>query len=173
MKVNKVHMDTLNRLIELKEKTGEIFWKVKAGNKIIPGSKAGTMTKRGYLRVVVGGVRLSGHRVVWALHNGDWPPDDMEIDHINGDRVDNRPCNLRLCSPSQNRANAACYKGNSGVRGVSWCKNVMKWHVRVMKNKKNILVGYFDCKQEAHQAYCKAAEEVHGEYSYVLSRSKP
>lgn len=170
MKINVVPIQLVFDSLHLDHSTGQIFWKVSNGNKVLLGSKAGTKTKRGYCRVVVNGVRMASHRVVWALHHGDWPPSDMEIDHINGDRSDNRPCNLRLCSPSQNRANSLSSRNTSGLRGVSWCKRTMKWDARTMKNKKNIHLGYFDSKEDAHIAYCAAVEQAHGEYAYIKNR---
>src|SRR3990167_923966 len=67
------------------------------------------------------------------------------IDHINGNKLDNRLSNLRLCNQSQNNANSSKRKTNvSGYKGVCWNKKYEKWEATITKDYKHIFIGYFD-----------------------------
>lgn len=91
--------------------------------KVAAGDVAGSHCKMGedhvYWQVTVQGVRLAGHRAVWELHNGEIP-DGLCVDHINGDKLDNRIENLRIVPHALNMRNMKMDKRNkSGVTGVS------------------------------------------------------
>jgi len=90
------------------------------------------------------------HRLIIGAQQG------QEVDHINGNKLDNRRCNLRIVSSSFNKLNPNTTTGvknrNSGVRGVTWCEPVHKWRARINVNKKEILLGYFDSIQDAAKA---------------------
>lgn len=90
------------------------------------------------------------------------------IDHINGDGLDNRECNLRPCTRSENGINSRIYKNNkSGLRGVFWHKRDKKWHTYIRKNGTPFFIGYFDDKEEAGRAYRKKAIELFGEFAVL------
>ncbi|CAL1778372.1 HNH endonuclease [Acinetobacter phage vB_AbaS_Silvergun] len=168
--MNRIDIDRLTSLLRLDPVTGNLHWKVcrQSGSEV--GDIAGWLDGGRYLRVEVDGVRLTAHRAVWALHYGDWPPDDKQIDHINGDKTDNRPCNLRLATNSQNQINTRVRPGTrSGLKGVDWINRVGKWRAKIMVNKKNIHIGYFADKNEAHEAYCSYAASLHGQYTHPES----
>jgi hypothetical protein len=93
--------------------------------------------------------KLLMHRVIMK------PPDDMQVDHINGNRLDNRRCNLRIVTNQQNQWN------QTRAKGYSWHRNKNKWQARIVKNKKTIYLGLFDNEQEARQAYLEAKEIYH------------
>lgn len=83
-------------------------------------------------------------------------PHGIEVDHINGDKLDNRRANLRLCTDSQNRMNVERFKSNkSGFKGVHRAKN--KWRAEIN--------GYFDAAEDAARAYDRAALELFGEFA--------
>ena len=99
------------------------------------------------------------HRLIWLMYHGQWPP--QEIDHINGDRADNRIVNLRLATASQNRANSKVYKTNRcGFKGVARTP-YGRWVARIHFEKTKYL-GTFDTPEEAHAAYVRAAQAAHG-----------
>lgn len=96
-------------------------------------------------------------------------PENMEVDHINGNRLDNRRENLRLCNSSQNKCNRGPRKDNkSGYKGVSWHGQRQKWTVRIKTPYgKYLSLGLYDDKKEAAMAYNKASVEYHGEFAFI------
>ncbi len=94
-----------------------------------------------------------------------FPPSGVDVDHINGNGLDNRRCNLRLATRSQNLANAAIPRHNSsGYKGVSATRNG-KWLARIRKDRVQRNLGIFDTPEEAHAAYCEAAVSLYGEFA--------
>lgn len=99
------------------------------------------------------------HQFVFGAKKG------MDIDHINGDRLDNRKSNLRFATRSQNCANSSERKTNSsGFKGV--CLVREKWAAQVCCSYKNHHLGYFDSKVEAAKAYNSAAKILFGRFAY-------
>jgi len=93
-------------------------------------------------------------------------PKKMEVDHINGNKSDNRRCNLRLCTHSENQCNSGCQSNNtSGYKGVSWDKHNNKWRAKICINNKQIHLGLFTDKEEAAQEYNKASLKHHGRFA--------
>lgn len=105
-----------------------------------------------YRGVRINGVRYLIHRLIWMMHNGEIM-EKMEIDHINGDTLDNRIENLRCVPPHINRRNmrkvCTC---TSGITGVTWDKVNKKWyaHAHSLDGKMKNL-GRFESKEEAAQ----------------------
>lgn len=88
------------------------------------------------------------------------------VDHINGDTLNNCRSNLRLATNAENVRNAPQRVNNkSGYKGVCWHKATKKWMAQIGVNYQNRILGYFDDPAEAHEAYCKAARELHGEFA--------
>ena len=87
------------------------------------------------------------------------------IDHINHNTLDNRKSNLRICTQNDNAKNKSKQINNtSGVTGVSWYKKYEKWRVRIQVNNKDILIGYFDDKEEAIKSRKEAEIKYFGEF---------
>lgn len=141
--------------------TGEILRLGRQGNAV-----AGCLDKlNGYKRIKLNGKLYAAHRVAWYLHTGQ-DPDVHDIDHINGDRSDNRACNLRLATRSQNMMNTKKRQaGASTHKGISWDSERGKWRAEIRINGKNTRIGRFDTELEAHLAYCKAAAVLHGDFA--------
>ena len=105
---------------------------------------------------------LQMHRLIMNAKKGE------QVDHINHNTIDNRKANLRLCSCSENLYNQGCKSSNtSGCKGVSWHKRDKKWQALIRVSGKRIHLGYFATKEDAYEAYCKAALELHGEFAKV------
>lgn len=139
--------------------TGVIRWKADKG-RAKAGQEAGGLRPTGYRVLEIFGLKYQAHRVAWALSFGRWP--EFDIDHINGDRADNRLSNLREASRGQNCANRKARKGAvSGVKGVWWHKANRKWVAGVGRK----YLGSFETLAEAEAAYRRAATELHGEFA--------
>jgi len=110
----------------------------------------------GYKQGSVFGKVVIAHRVAWAIYYGHWP--SGQIDHINGDRTDNRICNLRIVSCHENMLNKGIQSNNSsGAVGVSKYKN-SKWFAHIRVNGRRIHLGYYDDFESALKARIDAEE---------------
>lgn len=128
-----------------------------------PSKIAGSPNNHGYIRIYVLGRVYSAHRLAFFFTHGRWP--DGEIDHINGDRRDNRIENLRECSRFQNIQNVRRTKANGVPKGVFWDKRFQKWQVQIRANGRKVHVGYFKEITEAEAAAIKARQELHGDFA--------
>lgn len=129
------------------------------------GTVAGHASKRdGYVRINIDRNLHLAHRMAWFYVNKVWPEDTL--DHINGDRKDNRICNLRVATKGQNNFNKPLTKQNtSGYKGVSLNKQSGKWKAQIQVNGKNRYIGQYNDIREAAEAYIFAALDAHGEYA--------
>jgi hypothetical protein len=94
--------------------------------------------------------------------------DGLMTDHINGNRTDNRRCNLRLATSSQNNSNRAPRAGCvSEYKGVRWDNVQKKWYVKIAINRQIKHIGYFRDEKKAAIAYNEAAKQYHGEYAWL------
>ena len=107
--------------------------------------------------------RLYMHRVIMGLQRGD----KQIVDHINGNPLDNRRSNLRVCTIGENLRNTKFRGSKTGMRGVYPVRNVITkpYHARITVGGKTILLGQFATKIEAYNAYCEAAKIYHGEFA--------
>jgi hypothetical protein len=114
----------------------------------------------GYLQIMLNKKMYSAHRLAWLYATGSWPTD--KIDHINGDRADNRIINLRSVDSVENTRNKALGKNNkSGHFGVYWNKQVNKWTANIQVNGRVNHLGTYTDKNEAIAAR-KNGERKHG-----------
>ena len=119
------------------------------------GRETGTVCANGYAVLTLNGRHLRAHRVIWALAYGAWP--DGALDHVNGDRADNRLSNLRLGSGGINQRNAARSKRSStGRTGVSWHKRKELWYAYINRHGHRVSLGYFLLFDDAVAARAKA-----------------
>lgn len=91
-------------------------------------------------------------------------PKDMEVDHIDGDKLNNTKENLRICSRLQNARNTKPQRGTSVYKGVSWCKVASRWMATIWLNGKGVYLGLFHNESDAANAYDDAARLHFGEY---------
>lgn len=144
--------------------TGEFKWKTTRKNGIKSGSLAGCLHRTGYLLVSVGRVKFPCQRIAWLFHTGNWP--SGHIDHINMVKTDNRICNLREASHSQNAFNTPTPPSNtSGFKGVSWYSRAQKYRAQITAYGERYYLGLFDDPCLAHEAYKAASIKLHGEFS--------
>jgi len=121
-------------------------FKTQGGGK--DGTLAGTLNNYGYYQTFVFSKLELNHRLIWLLVHGSWPTG--QIDHINRNKKDNRICNLREVSHSQNQQNQSKYCNNtSGHLGVHRYKTTPKWQAYITVNRKRIHLGYFDKLENA------------------------
>ena len=100
------------------------------------------------------------HRVVIQAKQGEI------VDHVNGDKLDNRKINLRICTKAQNNQNRKTSKLNkSGYNGVSWCIRNKKWVTQIQYENKKIHIGYYIDLIDAAKAFNDAAKKYHGEFA--------
>jgi len=101
------------------------------------------------------------HRAILDLNYGD----NKMVDHINGNGLDNRKINLRICGYPQNASNSRRYSNNSsGYKGVHWHKLKEKWQATIRYFGNKIHVGYFSTALKAKRAYNKKSKELFGEF---------
>jgi hypothetical protein len=145
--------------------TGEFHW-ISPRPKINMGDKAGYLKKdKGYTYIEYNGKSYSAHRLAWFWVHKIFPK--LQIDHINGNKSDNRIVNLREATHGQNRANSKTTNKNGlkGVRFLPWIKNTGKcWQAQITHNKKVVYLGCYYTKEDAHSAYCAAATKLHGDF---------
>lgn len=126
------------------------------------GTRAGRKSKGGYRELSFNGRNYSEHRMAWKVFYGTDPA--SHIDHINGDKTDNRISNLRLATPGQNAANRiAPTTSRTGYRGVSKMAN--KYGAYVSFGGRKVWVGLFATPQEAHAAYYAKKRQLFGEFA--------
>lgn len=105
--------------------------------------------------------------MVWLYVHGAIP-DNMDIDHINGDRSDNRLVNLRLATASQNQQNSRLQvTSKSGFKGVHLHKQSGRWLARIKHNGVRRSLGLYKTPEEAGAAYLRASIEIFGEFAYA------
>ena len=148
-------------LFEYDPLTGVLTWKKQPRGRYKPSLVAGYKTKEGYLVTSVDYKLRKNHRLAWAVAYGAWPK--HEIDHINGDKSDNRLTNLRDVAHRTNTENSigATSYSKGRVLGVSWHVRIQKFHARIGVNGKLIHLGYYTTPEEAHQAYLTAKRQLH------------
>jgi hypothetical protein len=124
------------------------------------GGVAGSLHKKGYWVIKYKGVQYKAHRLAWYYTYGAMPMG--VIDHENEIKMDNRICNLRDASHSQNQQNITAPRktNTSGAKGVYWRGNRSCWVARIVVNRKCIHIGSYSSVLDAKAAYL-AAKQVH------------
>ena len=132
-------------------------------NSVKVGHRAGTVDHAGYRQIKVNLVIYKEHRLAWLYVYGEWP--EEEIDHINGNKADNRLINLRTATRKQNARNRGLVTSNtSGFKGVSWDAKNGKWLATATVAGIQKHIGRYATPEQAHQAYCDFVRPLHGEY---------
>ena len=135
--------------------TGKIIWLIS-----IPPAEAleeaGSLHSAGYKQLCLDQTMYLAHRVAWFLYYGEWPKENL--DHIDGDRLNNKITNLRIANKQQNAWNRLPRKNVTSLyKGVSWDKVRNKWAVYIKVDGKVVNLGRYLLEEDAAEAYNKAA----------------
>lgn len=149
--------DRIVELIRYDAASGVVSWNVARGCRAA-GAIAGFRLDHGYLGIRIDGLQLLLHRAIFFWVTGRLPE---FVDHINGDRSDNRWANLREVTRSENGMNMALPSGNtSGVIGVFWNLGKGKWTAKIKVRQKETHLGHFETKDEAIAVRKNAEREL-------------
>jgi len=153
----------LRRLLEYFPTTGLFVWKVNIG-KAKKGAVAGKRHPRGYIWIGIHGFHYLAHRLAWFYVNGVWPKDEM--DHANMMKSDNRFCNLREATKSENMRNTKARRDStSGFKGAKLDRRDGKYDAAIRVNGRSYHLGRFETAEEANRAYAVAAKKMHDEFA--------
>jgi hypothetical protein len=139
--------------------TGDLTWAKRPATRVHVGDVAGAINGSGYRVIEFRGKSYPAHRVIWFYMNGAWPPE--MIDHINGNRADNRIDNLRAVDAKANAENQLRPQRNNkcGLMGVSKYRD--KWKAQISHAGRVIYLGLFTDPLAAHQTYVAKKRELH------------
>lgn len=155
-----ITQEKLKELVEYKD--GHLFVKTRWTYHVKEGAALGTKTK-GYIQIRIQNKRYFEHRLVFIYHHGYCPE---YIDHIDGDKSNNRIENLRPATLTQNNYNVKTPKSNkSGVKNVHWNKKNNNWNVTLSANNKSMYFGSFDDLELAALVAEEARNLHHGEFA--------
>jgi len=151
--------EILKERLDYSPETGLFTWLLPNSNRIGVGCVAG-YESNGYVYISIDTIQYYAHRLAWLYVHGEFPTN--EIDHVNGQKSDNRLCNLRPATHGENMKNRTAKPNSlSGVFGVRWNISSKKWTARIKSNRKVIHLGTFSDLKDAILAR-KAAESRYG-----------
>lgn len=152
--------EEVSRQIAYDPETGKFTWRVPKKGRPGIGSPAGCIHQTlGYWVIGVSRQRHYGHRLAWLLTHGKWPA--HQIDHINGDRADNRIANLREVTHAENQQNRHITRPNRhGLRGVDYDPGCDRWRTRIKVNGVVHNFGGFHSPEEAHECYVRESRRL-------------
>jgi hypothetical protein len=152
----------LKELLNYDQDTGIFTWKKRTSNRIKVGNIAGNTHNCGYIEMCIEGKRCLAHRLAWLYIYGYLP---KLIDHINGDRQDNKISNLREATYQTNIYNSKIRSDNkSGVRCVSWNNKRNSWEVRIKIDGKLKHYGDYKDLNDAKKVADRIRSENHKEF---------
>jgi hypothetical protein len=151
--------DHLRSVLQYNPNTGEFTWKSHAQRPDLIGKRAGSTTNAGYWAIAINNQKRLAHRLAWLYMTGAFP--DGHIDHIDGNKQNNKFDNLREVSRFGNLQNIrkATAANKVGLLGVSAHQG--KWRVQIMTNGKRVRESGFDTPEQAHQRYLELKRKHH------------
>lgn len=153
-----ISLEVVRELLEYIPDTGTLLQK-KARPKVKVGAIAGAVTPYGYRYIQINGRKYAAHRLVWLIETGAMPVG--ELDHIDGNKLNNRITNLRIVTRKQNCENKGAQKNNQlGLRGVSFNTRLKKYVAQIQHNGVNLHLGVFVDPQDARAAYIEAQKKL-------------
>lgn len=165
----KVTAERVREVLLYAPETGFLGWRNRRAGQPPPGRHAGYIGADGYWKVRLDGLTYQAHRLIWLYMTGEWPSE--EVDHINLNKADNRWGNLREASHRDNMINVRARKPSgspSHLKGAYKSHRQDTWFSQIRINGRARRLGTFNTAEEAHAAYCEAAQRHHG----VFARSE-
>lgn len=157
----------VRELFSYDPETGNLHWRERPSMKVMAGDAAGNRLGE-YLQITIDTRRYMAHRLVWLHVTGRWPKE--QIDHINGKKSDNRFENLREATAAENTRNRKPHKGKRfGLKGISQ-HGENSFRAMIWVNGKNRHLGSFPTKEEAAEAYRRAARKHFGGFAHGSSK---
>ncbi len=157
----------IKELIHYDKDSGVFTWKVDRQNIAKKGMVAGSSASDNYLVLTLFNKQYKAHRIAWMYEYGHFPKDN--IDHINGNKKDNRIINLRDVTSLINHKNMSIDKRNkSGKTGVTWHKLSKKWIANISVDKRLVHLGYFENIEDA----IKVRQEAENKYSFHMNHGR-
>ena len=164
----------LRSLFDYEPETGHLRWKRREFSNALQtiqfernhlGQIAGDVNNYGYRVVGINRKIYTAHRIAWSIHYGEDIPVDVQIDHRNCNRDDNRIANLRRAIQWQNQGNSKKWRGKSLPKGVTLQQSGKGYLSRIQISGKSVCLGTFQTPEAAHAAYVAAATAAFGEFA--------
>jgi hypothetical protein len=156
-----ISQDYLREIFDYKD--GKLYYKKKYAKTIRLGKKAGRLTSNGYWEISLHDKPYKAHRIIFMMFYGYFP---KQVDHIDGNRINNKIENLREANNTLNQYNSKLRKDSkSGIKGVRWYPNYKKWVVDCRVNGKRHHLGYFEDLNEAKIKLTEFRQQHHGEFA--------
>ena len=154
---NELTLDRARELLDYDSDTGDFTRRVSVCGRGMAGKVTGTTTVHGYIRVGIDGRSYAAHRLAWLFVHGRWP--EYQIDHVNGDRADNRLRNLREVTSRQNCQNLRCHR-EGRLPGAIRDRRLGIWKASIKVGGRRVHIGVFPNAEEASRAYLKACADL-------------
>jgi len=160
-------IDALKSVLTYDQDTGIFYWLARSNwraSSRFAGKPAGSADRKGYLRICLFGKSYLAHHLAWFYMTGEWPKD--QIDHEDLNKANNKWTNLREATNAQNKMNSPVRRDSrSGLKGIKWHTQALKWWARISVKGKRISLGLYDCPAAAHLAYVVEADKSFGKFA--------
>ena len=155
---SKLSLERLRQVLRYDPETGNFYWTHRDTIKKKLGTNASIVRSHGYLNICIDSTYYYTHRLAWFYVHGEWP---KVIDHIDGDKTNNRIENLRSVSQKCNVENVLKTRkhNKSGILGA--VKSKYGFYARLTSQGKQIYLGHYKTAEEAHNVYLKAKRQLH------------
>jgi hypothetical protein len=164
MKKAELTQERLRELLHYDPSTGKFRWRVRKKTNRWAGGIAGWRTRSEYWVIHIDGYHYRAHQLAWLYMEGEWGR--PVIDHRDGNPFNNRWCNLRVSSRSDNGANQRRRRTNrSGFKGVAFDRRRGKWRAEITQRGRRYFIGRYATAEQAHAAYAAKARELFGEFA--------
>ena len=167
-------LEELKEYLDYNPDTGIIIWKKTTTARIKIGQEAGCVSASKcttYRTITSKGIKYKTHRIAYYMYHGI-DPKNNDIDHEDGNGLNNKINNLRLATRSDNCKNRSMNENNtSGVTGVTWVKQAQKWRARIMIDYKSIVLGSYINKEDAIQTRIEAEKKYFGEFRRLIRKN--